>query len=222
MTNNYIPRNDAAFDKFFKYITQYVALKSSGTSPEWKHIQKEDRDALNKVYIKWYDAFALTFQPHIKSVREEKGRQKKAAEKALRHFVNRFLRYEPVTDADRTNMGIPNRSNTRSSQHTVDKAVAFQLDPGKIREVKAKIWVRGSESRAKPSSYFGADIAYDILDSPPASPQDLRRNTTSTRSHYTLIFTEEERGKRVYIAMRWQNKKGNKGEWSEIQATIIP
>ena len=222
MSGNYVPTRDAEFDKFFKYITQYVSLKSNGASPEWGHIPQKDRTALSGVYTQWYSAYALTFQPHIKSVGDEKTRQRKIAEKALRLFVNRFLRYDPTTDADRTNMGIPNRTAMRSSQGTVDKMVAFLTRPGNIREVKAKLWALGSERRAKPAGYHGADIAYDVLDSPPSNPQDLRRSAVSTRSNYTLRFTEEERGKRVYIAMRWQNKRGLWGEWSEVQSTIIP
>jgi len=222
MASNYVPNRDADFDKFFKYITQYVSLKSSGTSPEWGHITQKDRTALNNVYSQWYSAYALTFQPHIKSVGNEKTRQRKVAEKALRLFVNRFLRYEPVADADRTNMGILNHATTRTSQGTVDKRAAFLISPGNIREVKAKIWAWGSESRAKPAGYHGADIAYDVLEAPPSGPQDLRRNAVSTRSNHILRFTEEERGKRAYVSVRWENKRGVRGEWSEIQSTVIP
>jgi len=110
MSGNYIPTKDADFDSFFKYITQYVSLKSSGLPPAWGHIPQGDRTALDNAYIQWYDTYALTFQPHIKPVQDEKNRQRRIAEKALRHFVKRFLRCEPVTDADRTNMGIPKRN----------------------------------------------------------------------------------------------------------------
>ena len=222
MNRNYIPRNDAAFDKFFKYITQYVALKSTGSSPAWGHIPQEDRNALSNVYIAWYDAYALTFQPHIKSVGDEKTRQRKAAEKALRHFVNRFLRYEPVTDADRTNMGIPNPDHIRTPRTVVLQMVALEIDPEKIRVLKARLRVRGAESTAKPQGYHGVDIRYDVLDSPPASVHDLRRSDFATRSIHRFHFNEEERGKRAYFAMRWQNGSGVRGEWSEIVSAIVP
>jgi len=222
MSKNYIPRTDAAFDKFFKYITQYVSLKSSGTSPEWGHIQQVDRTALNNVYIVWYDAYALTFQPHIKSVGDEKNRQRKAAEKSLRHFVNRFLRYEPVTDADRTNMGVPNFDTIRTPHRVVLQMTAVDIAPEKIRVLKARVQVRGSESKAKPAGYQGVDIRYDVCDAPPASIHDLRRSDFATRSIHRFHFNEEDRGKRAYFAMRWQNGSGIRGEWSDTVSAIVP
>ena len=222
MNRNYIPRNDAAFDKFFKYITQYVAQKSNGELHEWGHIPQVDRIALEQVYTVWHSAYALTFQPHIKSVGDEKNRQRKAAEKAVRHFVNRFLRYEPVTDVDRTNMGIPNHDNIRTPSTTVLQMVAFEIDPEKIRVLKARLRVRGSESAAKPKGYHGADIRYDVFGSPPASVHDLHRSDFATRPIHRFIFDEADRGKRAYFAMRWQNGSGIRGEWSEIVSAIIP
>ncbi|MCL2231561.1 MAG: hypothetical protein FWB99_00615 [Treponema sp.] len=222
MTRNYIPRNDAAFDKFFKYITQYVSLKSSGSRPEWGHIPQLDRTALDDTYATWYDAYSLTFQPHIKSVGDEKNRQRKDAEKALRHFVNRFLRYEPVTDADRTNMGIPNHDTVRSSHTVVHQTAAFEIDPEKACVLRAKIRVRGAENTAKPRGYHGVDIRYDVLDSRPASIHDLRQSDFSTRPIHRFYFNEEDRGKRAYFAMRWQNGSGVRGQWSEIVSAIVP
>ena len=38
---------------------------------------------------------------------------------------------------------------------------------------------------------------------------------------YRLEFKKEYRGKTIYIAMRWQNEKGQTGTWSDIISTII-
>jgi hypothetical protein len=35
-------------------------------------------------------------------------------------------------------------------------------------------------------------------------------------------FHEQERGKTVYIAIQWQNEKGEKGPFSAIQSAIVP
>jgi hypothetical protein len=32
----------------------------------------------------------------------------------------------------------------------------------------------------------------------------------------------EDRGKKLYFALRWENTRGEKGPWSEIHSTIIP
>jgi hypothetical protein len=36
------------------------------------------------------------------------------------------------------------------------------------------------------------------------------------------MFTESERGKHVYIALAWQNEKGQKGPFSHIEGAFIP
>jgi len=197
-------------------------LNQTGHPLSGGHISQDARTALSDVYITWYSAYALTFQPHIKSVGDEKSRQRKGAEKALRHFVNRFLRYEPVTDADRTNMGIPNHDATRTPRRVVHHMVGFEIDPDKVCVLKARIRIRGTENLAKPNGYQGADIRYGVCDSSPVSIHDLRQNDFATRSIHRFYFNEEDRGKRAYFAMRWQNGSGVRGQWSEIVSAIVP
>jgi hypothetical protein len=72
MARDYIPRNDEAFDTFFKVITQYVGTKTSGTSPAWTHIPQPRITALNADYAAWYTAFANTFKPHSSVETNEK------------------------------------------------------------------------------------------------------------------------------------------------------
>ena len=221
MSKDYIPRTDADFNQFFKHITQYVAVKCAGSSPEWGHIPKNDRTALNDVYIAWYSAYALTFQPQPKPVIQEKTRQRGIAEKALRHFVNRFLRYEPVTDLDRNNMGIPNRDHTRTPQGEVTKLVAFEAESWKVYMIRAKFWEQGTKRRGKPRGYYGAYIAYEV-GGDAIDPEKFTRNTVATKSPHIIKFNAEDRGKTVHMAMRWQNMTGNQGVWSETQSVIVP
>jgi hypothetical protein len=68
----------------------------------------------------------------------------------------------------------------------------------------------------------GAVISWDILDAPPANASLLRNTALATRTPHILTFGEEDRGKTVYIAMQWQNEKGHRGKFSEIQWAVIP
>jgi hypothetical protein len=36
------------------------------------------------------------------------------------------------------------------------------------------------------------------------------------------VFENDQRGKTVYFALRWENTRGEKGPWSAIQIAIIP
>ena len=148
MSKNYIPSTDADFNQFFINITKYVAEKCAGTTPEWTHIPKEDRDELNAAYAAWYTAFSLTFQPHGTDITKEKNRARKVAETFLREFVNRFLRYKPVTNHDRDIMGVYNRDPIRTPHFTVTELVesATKLKRSEERRV-------GKECRSRWSPY---------------------------------------------------------------------
>ncbi|MDR1339327.1 MAG: hypothetical protein LBK58_04670 [Prevotellaceae bacterium] len=45
---------------------------------------------------------------------------------------------------------------------------------------------------------------------------------TDTHSPFELAFDESERGKMVYICLRGENTRGEKGPWSEIVKAVIP
>ena len=219
----YIPSRDADFNSFFKNIIQYVAAKTSGSTPEWKHIPQEDQDELNMVYAGWFTAYNITLKPHTHEETKEKNRVKKTAEKALREFVNSFLRYsKAVTDADRDNMRIPNRDNTRTPQKIPTELVEFLLKIMGIRQVHVHFKVLGAANRAKPKGYDGAVIIWGVLDKPPARPEDLTEHILASSTPYTINFDETERGKIVYVCLCWQNGKGKRGPWSEIQWTYVP
>jgi len=219
---NYIPSTDADFNQFFKNLAQYVNTKCSGTTPEWEHIPKADRDELDQAYGDWYNAYSLTFKPHNTDIAKEKKRVRKVVEALVREFVNRFLRHRPVTDRDRDIVGVPNHKTTRTYHFSVSELVEFEIRLRAIRELLVRFWIKGALNRAKPEGYDGAVIIWDILDAKPSSPEELNRHTLASRTPHILRFAEAERGKTVYIALAWQNDRGHIGAWSEIEAAIIP
>jgi hypothetical protein len=50
----------------------------------------------------------------------------------------------------------------------------------------------------------------------------LIRSAFDTRTPFTLEFEGHERGKTVYFCLCWENTRGEKGHWSEIQSAVIP
>jgi len=220
---DYIPSRDGDFNQFFKSLGQYVTVKCTGAGPEWAHIPKEEREAFHNVYIDWYSAYGLTLQPHSKDITTQKNRVRKAAETAIRAFVNRFLRYPPVTDQDRDLMGLHNRDTVRTMRHGVSEMAESEAKLRNIRELLLHFWIKGQRGRrAKPDGYKGAVIAWDILDAPPERPEDLRRRALATRTPYVLEFDESERGKTVYYSVAWQNDRAEIGPWSEIKKAFVP
>jgi hypothetical protein len=222
MQTDYIPRRDAEFDLFFRNIVEYTTDKCTLPQPEWTHIPAADLAAINAEYTAWNEAYAATLVPHIPQANSEKKRARAASERALRQFVNRFLRYEPVTDIDRDKIGVPNRRANRTPHTSVHENVEFELRLRNIREVAVDFWVKDASGKGKPLGYNGAVIVWAILDEPPADILNLTRHTTATKTPHIFTFDEDQRGKRVYFAACWQNERGLTGAWSEIQSAIIP
>lgn len=226
---DYLDLPDAEFDQFFKFLNQYVAQKSGGASPVWTHIPAAARTALQDAYAAWYTAYSKTFGPHTPVDTEGKNDARKSSEHTVRAFRNQYLEFDPVTNEDRTAMGIPNKDTTRTPIGVPQTRPEFDLKVKDIRQVNVDFWDQGSgatagggHSKARPYGYSGAVINWLISDAAPARPEDLTGSALATHTPYTLSFSETDRGKTVYIALRWQNEKGEKGQFSEMQSTIIP
>jgi hypothetical protein len=91
-----------------------------------------------------------------------------------------------------------------------------------VRRIDVHFQDQGSPFRARPYGINGAVISFDVLDEQPADPEHFSRTTLATRTPYILKFAEEERGRTLYAALQWQNEKGERGPWSEIQSAVIP
>jgi hypothetical protein len=100
--------------------------------------------------------------------------------------------------------------------------VEFSFRVKGIRQVQVDFRVQGSVNKAKPANYAGAVVVWDILDKTPEQPEDLSRHALASRTPYAIDFKEKERGKTVYAALCWENEKGQRGPWSEVQAAIVP
>jgi hypothetical protein len=154
--------------------------------------------------------------------REAKNDAKRASKKAIRAFVNQYLRFPPVTDEDRTAMHIPNH-DTRPTPVPI---------PGDIPEVEAQTplprvlrfrFRRANMKRwGKPRDVHGMELVWVIADTPPTKLAELIHSAFATKSPLELTFDEDQRGKRVYYAVRWETNAMKKGNFSEILSAIIP
>jgi hypothetical protein len=102
------------------------------------------------------NVYEKTLPPHSPQLTAEKNRVRAETEKCLRRFVNRFLRYEPVTDLDRDYMKIPNPDLIRTPHTDIKEVVEFELRLRNIREVVVNFWVKGETNRAKPVKKLSA------------------------------------------------------------------
>ncbi|MDR1398964.1 MAG: hypothetical protein LBJ41_03470 [Treponema sp.] len=85
----------------------------------------------------------------------------------------------------------------------------------KFRAENAKRW-------GKPEGIHGIECLWVIADTPPAKIKDLLHSSFATKSPLELSFDEDERGKRVYFAVRWESGTVRKGKWSDVYNAIVP
>ena len=78
-----------------------------------------------------------------------------------------------------------------------------------------------STSAAKPKGVHGAEIKWLIADEKP-HVEDLQNSSFDTRTPYTLEFSDAQRGKTVWLSLRWENTRGEKGPWCEMISAIVP
>ncbi|MDR1226868.1 MAG: hypothetical protein LBK47_08235 [Prevotellaceae bacterium] len=149
--------------------------------------------------------------------------KRKKYEKSLRMLVKMLQSNPRVTEDDLRGMGIVVPSSTRTPSPVAADAPDSDTDTSVIGRLGIGFFERGSKhKKAKPAGQHGAEIAWALLDTPPTRWDELVHSNIDTSSPFTLIFEHDQRGKTVYFALRWENTRGEKGPWSEIQSAIIP
>jgi len=218
MARDYVPHNSAYFNRFMSNLLEYVSLKA----PVWTNIPAERIEELSAAYDAFYAAFMAMRGPHNAAQTAARRETQAECTRVLRAFVNQFLRFPPVNNIDRIEMGIPNHDIIRTDHMVVTEMVDFVVHLSSIRELVVDFWIKGAEHRAKPNGYDGAVIIWGLRDTPPSSPEELEHHAMASRTPFLLHFAEAERGKTVFIALAWQNERGILGHWSEYKSAIIP
>jgi len=174
---------------------------------------------LNNAVAALNEAEANKGDRHLNAVAKEAMDTLIAYMRVLRR--RRFI-IPPLAPPDFVLLGMREPDLTHTPHIEVTEAVELELSLRNIREVLVEFKVKGAANKAKPAGYDGAVIVWDVLDAPPANPNDLTRHTMASRTPHALIFDQEERGKTVYVCAAWQNERGNIGLWSDILSGIVP
>jgi hypothetical protein len=66
------------------------------------------------------------------------------------------------------------------------------------------------------------ELIWSLGDPAPARWEDFVHSAFDTHTPLTLSFENDQRGQTLYFALRWENTRGEKGPWSNIQCTKVP
>jgi hypothetical protein len=174
-----------------------------------------------------FDAFKNAYTICQSDQRTQKQVQiKNDAKKTLRTtergMVNRLQVHPKITDVYRDTFHIPIHDNKPTSVPPPDTVPEAEIKSPHPMVVEIHFRDENRAKRGKPDGVHGAKIGYALLDTPPATVDDLVRSAFDPHSPFKLSFQENERGKALYFALRWENAKGEGGPWSLIQKAIVP
>jgi hypothetical protein len=155
---------------------------------------------------------------------QDKNTVKSALKASVRQAVREYLTYNhEVTDTDRDGLGIPIHKTTRTPAPVATEAPEADIDTSVIGRLIIAFFEKGHRhKKAKPAGQHCVEIAWTLSDTPVTRWDELIRSNVDTNSPFTLVFENDQRGKTIYFAIRWENTRGEKGPWSEITSAIIP
>jgi hypothetical protein len=230
MAIDYLSLSDIEFDKWLKFMCQYVASRTSGSPPAWTHIPPAVVEQQDRNYADWYAVYSKIIGPHTQEDTLAKNNKKQAVKALIRPFVNQYLRFPPVADEDRLAMGIPNRDTkpTRVLPPT-SQAEADMTFPGIHLLELVKIRKVGTISD-DPRSDHGVSVHIGIVDAvhgkwrisaPPSTGEDMPY-AVFTREKKLRLDLDGESGKIVYLCLRYENSKGEAGPFGPILHAVVP
>ncbi|MDR3328500.1 MAG: hypothetical protein LBS63_00120 [Prevotellaceae bacterium] len=217
---NTIPRQDPAFDE----VQDVITTKASAMRTPWS-LNADWLDAsVLPARAAWSKAYGDYKNPATRTpvITQAKNGARSAYEPLLRQLVQVLSNNPAVTDDNLKEMDIHIRSKHRTPAPVPSTVPEFTLDSAVHRRISIHFRDQGSKSTAKPHGVNGAAIAWAVLDAPPVDGSELVHAAFDTKTPYTLDFTEAQRGKTVYVRLRWENTRAEVGPWSDIEGTIIP
>jgi len=224
---DYMPTNVLQFVAFMQGIINYVNTQKTA----WSHIPAQKISNLSALLDDLEVLKDTAASQRTPAHTLARNNSQAAATKALRAFVNQYLRFEPVTDVDLVEMGIPVRDTIHTTvpppRIPVEGVLAFPA--AGLVEMRE---IRGVGTPLDKRADHGVRIYYGIIGTPsesdkfritdrPRTGDDLPHSVFTRRKHQRFDFAGES-GKEVFFCMRYENMKGDAGPWGTIISAFIP
>jgi hypothetical protein len=181
---------------------------------------------LNTLYDDFTQKLQIAESPttRTKAAVQAKVDARKILEQTLRQAIREYLTNNHLlTDPDRDNLGLPIHKTTRTPAPIATTYPEFEVDSSTIRRLTIHYHDQGSaKSKAKPVGQHGAEIRWMMSETPIIDVVDLKNSAFDTKTPFMLEFEGHDRGKTVYFCLRWENTRGEKGPWSEIESAFVP
>jgi hypothetical protein len=139
-----------------------------------------------------------------------------------RKLYTGFLRENPlITDADLDAMGFPKHPSGGHTPSPVAETAPYLIATAAGARIVDIGYGATQASRSKPAGQHGIEVIHEVSDTKPELEQ-MTRSDFDTRTPLRITFHDSERGKTLWFAGRWENTRGQKGPFGEIQSIVIP
>jgi hypothetical protein len=216
----FIPRADVAFNDW-----QHSWFSGTKNNAALWHIDQMEVEDIEHLQAQWVERYHIAINPALRTSPAVLGKNeaRKAYESAIRKFVREYQTYNKyMTDVDRINIGLPVHKTTRTPVPVPSTTPIAETKVPEPAVVEIHFRDENLSKKAKPFGVHGVEIAWAVLDIATTDWDDLTHSSFDTNSPIRLVFKSPQRGKTLYFALRWQNTRGEKGTWSNIQSVIIP
>jgi hypothetical protein len=216
--SSYLPSKEAELVDWMDNFTTVLTLHTT----EWQ-VPAAEVTALTAALTAFKPLHEAAAGPDSTAVIvEQKNEAKAALVTLIRNMVNyRLANPAVVGNAARVELGLHVRDTNPTPAGVPQSAPEIELAFPGIRRIDVHFRDEGAENRARPVGTNGAVVYWEFSETPITDLEALSHSDLATRTPYHFEFGETDRGKRVYIAMRWQSSHG-KGPWSAIESAAVP
>lgn len=216
--SDYIPTSDADFstwlNNFIKYANAHLAelgLVAAEVTSLQTATTTFDTAVENSVEAQAVARGAIASRDSARA----------SVEAAARSLVQRLQTNPNVQNSDRQSLGFNVRSTTRTAVAAPTTRPVATIDTSQRLQHTISFGDEATPgSRKKPEGAMGCEV-YMKLGNAPADPSELTYLATDTATPYTAVYDGADAGKPAFYMLRWVNRRGEHGPWSQtVSATI--
>jgi hypothetical protein len=158
----------------------------------------------------------------------------------MRFFRNRFFKIPPLTEGDWAALGFREKDTHPTPIPAPDGVPAASLSyPGGPHAMTVHLGPMAGTRELDPRSDYGYAIYVGIMPpggatleqaasdkhylmKPPADGRGLQHYRFTRRRKEKLLFDAEDAGMTAYVCCRYENGKGEVGQWGPVVSAVIP
>jgi hypothetical protein len=217
--NDSIPPADPEFHKWVGPFSDYVSTNATALG-----LQAGDVAPLTTAVTSWKTDYPAhnTAQANATSAKVKKDNTRADIEAIARPLIQGLQASPKVTDAQRAAMNIHIHAATRTRVPVpstkpvgiVDTSVRFMH----LLRYRDETTLR----RGRPAGVVACEIWSKVGGPPPKDQSEMTYVAASGQTPYRVEYTGAQVGQTVYYWLRWVNRRGEQGPWSEPASGTVP